>query len=110
MWRGNIIRYDLHKPRAFSKRGLAVFLGIPESRLATYKKRQDPAWQEAVEMIEQAIFTQKFELAAVNVFNAGLISRDLGLVDKQQVGGIEDAPPLTFNFNPIASGTFVPTA
>lgn len=83
-FQGDVIHDEVAKMRPFTKKGLAIFLGMPESRLRTYSKR-GPAWAEAVEMVEDAIYTQKFEGAAAGLLNAGIITRDLGLADKQEV-------------------------
>jgi len=83
-------RTDEKRVRPFTKKGLSIHIGVPVSRLDTYKKRGGD-WAEAVEMIEDAIFTQKFENAAAGLLNANLISRDLGLADKQEVQANVDA-------------------
>jgi hypothetical protein len=43
------------------------------------------------------MFTQKFSGAAVGIFNANIISRDLGLIDKKQI----DARHLHANVAPL---------
>ncbi len=70
--------------RPFTRMGLATHLGIPVSRLSGYTARGG-GWAEAMEMIEQIIYTQKFEGAAAGLLNATIISRDLGLAEKQEV-------------------------
>jgi hypothetical protein len=92
--KGAIVRTDKAKMRPYTKKGLATYLGIPESRLASYRNRGDE-WAEAVELIEQVIYTQKFEGAAAGLLNAGIISRDLGLAEKQEVEttDLTPAPP-----------------
>lgn len=84
-FQGDVIEADLNKVRAFTKAGLATYLGIPVSRLESYKGRKDPEWREVVEIIEQVIYTQKFEHAAAGLMNSNIIVRDLGLTDKQEV-------------------------
>lgn len=92
--KGAIIRADKAKMRPYTKKGLATFLGIPEGRLGSYKKRGEE-WAEAVEMIEQVIYTQKFEGAAAGLLNSSIISRDLGLAEKQEVQTtVEDVTPV----------------
>lgn len=92
VWQGQVIRTELNKTRAFTKTGLASFLGIPASRLEAYRRRDDESWTEVVELIEQVIYTQKFENAAAGLLNASIISRDLGLSDRKEVGGIAGQP------------------
>lgn len=106
-YQGIITHDDKSKVRAFTKTGLANFLSIPSSRLATYKKRGD-AWAEAAELVEEAIYTQKFENAAAGLLNSAIIIRDLGLADKQEIGGAADSAPMTMIFTPVESGTFLP--
>lgn len=82
VWQGSVIRSNVKKTRAFTKTGLANYLGIPASRLVQYKER-DEEWTEVVEIIEQVIYTQKFEHAAAGLLNSTMITRDLGLAEKQ---------------------------
>lgn len=107
MYKGAIVRADEGRMRAFTKKGLCNFLGMPSSRLASYAKRGGE-WEEAVEIIEEMIYTQKFEGAAAGLLNATIITRDLGLAEKQEIGGLGSAPPVAFTLAPIASGTFLP--
>lgn len=76
---------ELDKARPFTERGLAVFLGLTSSRLAMF--RSDIDYITVMEWIDDVIWTQKFELAAADLLNANMISKDLGLVDKKQVEG-----------------------
>ena len=90
-FQGEIVRADIGKVRAFSKRGLCNHLGVPEKRLESYVTRGDE-WAEAVEIVEQIIFTQKFENAAANLLNSAVIIRDLGMADKQEFSGPNGDP------------------
>jgi hypothetical protein len=105
-YKGSIVRGYRAKVRPFTKTGLAQYLSIPVSRLEKYRERGED-WAEAVELVEQAIYTQKFENAAAGLLNSTIIARDLGLAEKQELGGIVDAPPVAFNITPIKAGTFV---
>lgn len=107
MYRGAIVKAQEPKVRAFTKKQLATYLRIPEGRLDSYKKRGDE-WAEVMEMVEQIIYTQKFENAAAGLLNASIIGRDLGLTEKQELSAPGGGPPITFNIQPIAHGTFVP--
>lgn len=106
-YKGDIVEHDEPRMRPFTKKGLCTHLGIPSSRLATYSKR-GPEWEDAMEMVEQAIYTQKFEGAAAGLLNSTIIIRDLGLAEKQEIGGLANAEPVAFVISPIASGTFLP--
>lgn len=82
-YKGEVTRASRKRMRPFTKRGLASHLGVPMSRLSGYKTREGEEWGEVVELIEDIIHTQKFDGAAAGLLNASLISRDLGLADKQ---------------------------
>lgn len=91
VWQGEATRTDIKKVRAFTSKGLATFLGITYARLKGYS-RNGEAWSDVLEYIDQVIYTQKFEQAAAGQLNATMISRDLGLADKQEVTGVDGGP------------------
>lgn len=101
MYKGAIIRADKKKVRAFTKQGLSQYLSIPSSRLYDYKSRGGD-WEEAVELIEQAIFNQKFEHAAAGMLNSTIIARDLGLAEKNELTGKDGGPIKTEDVTPEA--------
>jgi len=72
------------KPRPFSLRGLAAFCGTTVARLQGIRKLGDD-FDSLMDMAEEAIWNQKFDYAVINVFNSSIISRDLGLTEKQEV-------------------------
>ena len=85
---------NIKKKRPFTKTGLALFLGTThKSLIVWYNDRHDlkPVLEWAFSVIE----TQKFEGAAAGFFNALIISRDLGLVDKQEIEA--KIPGMTIN-------------
>lgn len=63
--------------------GLYIFLDISHQTWKDYEARED--FIEICTRVRNIIYTQKFEGAAVGAFNPNLISRDLGLVDKQDM-------------------------
>ena len=71
-----------HK-RPMTQKGLCVFLGVTVSTWHNYKKNTE--YFEVIEAIEDIMFEQKFAGAAVGLFNANIIARDLGLTDKQEI-------------------------
>ena len=71
-----------HK-RPMTQAGLCIFLGVGVSTWHDYKKK--PAYSEVIKDIESVMFEQKFSGAAIGLFNANIISRELGLADKQEV-------------------------
>jgi DNA-packaging protein gp3 len=70
------------KMRAMTIAGLCLHIGITHETWCQYRKR-DEAFSEVTATIDSIIRTQKFEGAAADLFNANIISRDLGLVDRQ---------------------------
>lgn len=89
-YKGAVIRADVNKMRPFTKHGLATYLGIPLSRLDSFKKRE--GWADVVELVEQAIYDQKFTGAAAGMLNPALITRDLGIAEKKEITGADGAP------------------
>lgn len=71
-----------HK-RPMTQKGLCIFLGVTVSTWHNYKKNTE--YLEVIEAIEDIMFEQKFAGAAVGLFNANIIARDLGLTDKQEI-------------------------
>lgn len=69
--------------RAMTMMGLCFYLDIGTSTFHDYKQNED--FSEVIAKIEQVIFTQKFEGAAADLLNANIISRELGLADKQDL-------------------------
>lgn len=74
--------------RPYTISGLCLFLGVNTKyfndfkKSETYKNNKD--FSEVITRIEDIIYTQKFEGAAVGAFNATIMSRELGLADKIQ--------------------------
>jgi hypothetical protein len=76
-------RAVLNKRRAFTITGLCVYLGISQSAWKVWRDTRKDL-QEVVAWADDIIFEQKFTGAAAGQFNAALIGRELGLVDKQE--------------------------
>lgn len=79
--KGEVVRTNVAKVRAFTKRGLCIHLGITTAKFDAFAKRGED-WEAVVDAIETVIYTQKFENAAAGLLNAGIISRDLGLAER----------------------------
>lgn len=65
------------------------------ANLDHYKCNLENRYQEFIEIIraiDKIMFAQKFEGAAVGVFNANIIARDLGLADKSELKVTEEQP------------------
>jgi hypothetical protein len=71
--------------------GLCLYLDCDRNYFNQFKRdlnlelKRDKDFYGIISRIEQIMFTQKFEGASVGAFNANIISRELGLVDKQEV-------------------------
>ena len=65
------------------------------ANLDHYKCNLENRYQEFIGVlraIDKIMFAQKFEGAAVGVFNANIIARDLGLADKSELRVAEEQP------------------
>lgn len=87
-------KVQLNLLRAYTMQGLYFFLKVGSATWIDYRKRQE--FKEVIEDIEQIIYDQKFCGAAVNLFNANIIARDLGLVDKQTMQ-LSKAPEIDYS-------------
>lgn len=72
---------DRESETPYTKSGLCVFLDISEWRLLNDLKKVSQDFSQVVSRIEQIIYTQKIEGAAVGAFNANIVARELGLKD-----------------------------
>lgn len=78
-------RVEIPHPKVFQKDELAIFSGCNQwSTINDLKKVNDDFFQ-VVTHIEKVIRGQKFQYAAVNMFNSNIIARDLGLKDRKDV-------------------------
>lgn len=87
---GEIIKVPTARPYTIS--GLCIYLGVNETFWRQFKGSETAKTEDFSSVItyaEEVIRTQKFEGAAVGAFNANIISRDLGLTDKQEVATVK---------------------
>lgn len=82
-YEGEVTAATLPKVRAMSLRGLCLYLGVSTQSWNDWRKLRKELF-EAIERIEDVIFTQKFEGASAGLLNASIIARDLGLVDRTE--------------------------
>ncbi|MBD2703796.1 DNA-packaging protein [Spirosoma sp. BT702] len=83
-------------PRPFTLTGLCLYCDASEQFWRTFKASgPSEDFLAVISRIEQIIYTQKFEGAVVGLFNANIISRDLGLVDKKEVAAELKLEPIT---------------
>lgn len=91
--KGHITKTMVSKARPMTLMGLCSFLGIT---LNTYKSAvAQVGFDEVRDLIDQVIYTQKFEGAAAGFFNASIINRDLGLAEKTELSGPGGGPVRT---------------
>lgn len=87
---GKIVTIPTARP--FTIAGFCVHIGVNSRYFNDFEKslvgKEDGVskdFSEVISYIKDIMRTQKFEGAAVGVFNANIISRDLGLIDKTDV-------------------------
>jgi hypothetical protein len=85
--------------RPFTLQGLTSFLHCNTVYFAQFKlrikDREDQAskdFAKVIQDIEDTIYRQKYENAAIGVFKENLISRDLGMTDKKELTGEGGGP------------------
>jgi len=81
---GVIMKIPTQRP--YTLTGLCLYLDCNAAYFRTFKAQateKDKDFNTVIERIEDTIYTQKFEGATVGAFNANIISRDLGLIDKK---------------------------
>lgn len=84
---------EIPHARPYTQSGLCVFLGITEDTFRNYSRTKDSDKHnegetdmfEVCSRITQIIRTQKFDGAAVGIFNHAIIARDLGLKDRTDI-------------------------
>lgn len=83
-WVGkDAIEVDRESTPPFTLTGMFIFMDIGKTTWTQYRERKD--FKEVVTRIEEIIYTQKFEGAAIGAYNTNIIARDLGLADKQEI-------------------------
>jgi hypothetical protein len=75
---------EIPKARAFTIHGLCLHANMSIDTFYKYEKEY-PEYKEVYAFIRSTMFAQKFEGAAVGMFNPNIIARDLQLVDKKEV-------------------------
>lgn len=86
-FQGGIVEGEVAKPRAMTVKALCIFMGCSTDTWSNYRKRE--GFAEVCELVDNIIYTQKFELAAADLLNVQLIARDLNLREKiEQTGSV----------------------
>ncbi len=88
--RGSLVKVP--KQRAMTISGLSLFLGMKEDTWRDYRDNKDQNFSSVCKAAEQVIRDQKFSGAAADLFNAHVISRDLGLKEQSEVSGPGGGP------------------
>lgn len=94
---------DIPTARPYTLSGLCIYLCVNSQYFIDFKQsiapkegekwtKKNKDFSEVIHTIEEIIRTQKFEGAAVGAFNANIIARDLGMVDRKDV--TSDLKPL----------------
>lgn len=78
-----IHRTDVKKKRPMTIKSLLLFIDIDFTTWQKYGKRSKD-FNKVTSRVEEIIYEQKFAGAASGFFNANIIARDLGLVDKSE--------------------------
>lgn len=74
---------DLPHTRAFTIEGYCNFIEVSKDLFYDYLKKE--AFSDILSHIQQRCYVQKFEGAASGFYNANIIARDLGLVDRADI-------------------------
>lgn len=74
--------------RPYTLKGFCIFCDASENWFKEFRKalteEKNNDFLSVIRKIEDIIYTQKFEGAAIGIFNANIIARDLGLSDKTE--------------------------
>ena len=89
-YEGNITIAEIPKMRAMTLSGLSTFLDIDIHTWRDWRSHKD--FGPVVTRVETIIRDQKFAGAAAELLNPNIISRDLGLADRQEHSGPDGAP------------------
>ena len=76
---------EIPTARPYTLEGFCLYCEASRSWWSEFKKAGHEGFLEVTTRIDQIIYKQKFEGAAVGAFNANIIARDLGLVDKKDI-------------------------
>ena len=90
---GQLVSVPTQRP--YTLQGLCLYLDCNTKYFYDFKaslKEDEKDFSEILTRIEQTIYSQKFEGAAVGAFNSSIIARDLGLVDKKENKIAVEAP------------------
>jgi len=81
---------ELPRMRPFTIQGLCSYLDCTSAYFRAFKSQERGKKEDFITVIakiEETLYNQKFSGAAAGFLNANIISRDLGLADKTELGG-----------------------
>lgn len=107
---GTVMKVPTERP--YTLTGLCLYLDVTSTYFFDFKEglmdslnndkdadtQKIKDFSNIITRIEETIYTQKFEGAAVGAFNANIIARDLGLAEKKETE-IRTPEGLHFNFH-----------
>ncbi len=88
---GEVQIVELPRARPFTLHAYCLFAGVSRRHFDNLAHKDE--YKDVINWIKDVCYAQKFEGAAVGLFNANLISRDLGLADKQEVNTSSEQQP-----------------
>lgn len=71
--------------RPYTLQGLCFYLGCNTAYFRQFKDSAEKDFSTIIQDIEETIYRQKFENAAIGVYKENIIARDLGLTDKSDI-------------------------
>ena len=96
-YQGVVVQEPVPKMRAMTLMGLCVFLDISDQTWRDYREYDD--FIGVIKRAENIIYEQKFTGAAADLLNANIISRELGLSEKNEHTGPNGGPIQTITKN-----------
>lgn len=97
---GDEVYRELGRP--YTIHALCLYLGCNTQYFKTFKAQlpdNDKDFNTILTRIEETIYSQKFDGAAVGIFQQNIIARDLGLSDKKELEHSGDAKkPVVINW------------
>lgn len=99
-FQGVVTTEELPKMRAMTLSQLCFYLNCNEAYFRQFKSElsnDEQDFSTVIHDIEQTIYNQKFQGASADLLNANIISRDLGLADKQEVKNDVTIDKITFS-------------
>jgi hypothetical protein len=88
--------------RPFTIAGLTIFLDVNPGYWHDFRKQnaEDKGFTDIFKKIDAIIYNQKYEGAAIGLYNPMMISRDLGLIDKSETDVKSGGEKLSITFVP----------